>query len=113
MLRARSADGAPRAPRSAVVLPQQPGAVQLLDARRSERVRRVARMCERGIRLAADALPRRTRELHAAEVAVAGVRRPSPFLQMDAARLEKPRCRWAPVRRGGREGEQEGGETGR
>src|SRR5207248_9888754 len=56
--RAGCADGAPRAPRVAVVLPQKPRAVELLGLARAERVGGIARMLERRLGRAAYALPR-------------------------------------------------------
>src|SRR4051794_40395140 len=81
---AERADGAPRAPAAAVLQPEPPGDRELLGRRRGERVRGIARMRERGILRPVQAPPRRRRELHAAEVAVPGVRRPRRLVTMDA-----------------------------
>src|SRR3954463_453196 len=84
------ADGPQRAPRATVVLPQKPRAVELLGLARAERIRRVTGMRERGVGHAAHALPGLRHELHAAEVAVARVRRPRPLLHVHAMRLHEP-----------------------
>ncbi len=64
--------------------------MELLGRCNPKREGRVARMRERGVAPTFHAQPGLRGELHAAEVTVACVRGPWPFMQMDATRLSEP-----------------------